>query len=204
MIALFERFEDSIYKVNEFKNVTRVPKEECVTRHFLDSLIVSSLIPNGASVCDLGCGPGFPSWPLAAVRPDLSVTAIDSNRKMLLPLDSVPLPNLQVVCARAEDQVGHESFDVVTGRAFAPLSVQIEVSAGLLKPGGKLLPLRSLNEPVISVGTWLLGLELLANHEIPVPETETVRWIPEFQLNQPLPKGYPRPWATIKAKPISL
>src|ERR1041384_4679794 len=126
-VAQFEAFEAKLYEANAVMNLTRVPREECWLRHFVDSLLFQDLIPLNARVLDIGTGPGFPAWPLACARPDLQVTALDSNGKMLGFLRSQPLPNLEVVQERAEEWGAFERFGVVTGRALAPLPVQIEL-----------------------------------------------------------------------------
>lgn len=128
-LQAFEEFEAGLYAANEVMNLTRVPQGECHLRHFLDSLLVAPEIEPGATVLDIGTGPGFPAWPLALARPDLSVTALDSSGKMLGFLRRHPLPNLIIVEARAEDWGVRDRFDFVTGRAVAPLALQLELSA---------------------------------------------------------------------------
>ncbi|HZH99340.1 MAG TPA: RsmG family class I SAM-dependent methyltransferase, partial [Fimbriimonadaceae bacterium] len=103
MLHAFEQFEEDLYRSNAVMNLTRVPREECYLRHFLDSLLFHDLIPAGASVLDIGTGPGFPAWPLALCRKDLHVLALDSSGKMLGFLRRHPLPNLEVVQERAEE-----------------------------------------------------------------------------------------------------
>lgn len=140
---LLAEFEEDLYKQNEVMNLTRVPREECDMRHFLDSVLISPLIPPGSEVLDIGTGPGFPAWPLALLRPDLKVTALDSSGKMLGFLQRHPLPNLLPVQGRAEDNGWDEEFDVVTGRALAPFPAQVELSVRPCRRGGFLLPMRT-------------------------------------------------------------
>lgn len=203
-IAQFSDFEERLYAHNEVKNLTRVPREECVERHFLDSLIVANLIPQGSRVLDLGTGPGFPAWPLACARPDLSVVAMDSNGKMLDFLRANTLPNLDIVQARAEEIARRESFDVVTGRAVAPLPVQLEISAAWARIGGAVIAMRSLAERE-QIESWdpdELGLKLSEVHEIAVPGTEIVRCLPVYAKVARTPGRYPRRWGDIKKKPL--
>ena len=55
---------------------------------------------------DLGCGPGFPSIPLAIMRPDLSVVALDSTDKKVQfvakSAEILQLSNLKATTGRAE------------------------------------------------------------------------------------------------------
>src|ERR1041384_3584956 len=122
-VAQFEAFEAKLYEANAVMNLTRVPREECWLRHFVDSLLFQDLIPDRASVLDIGTGPGFPAWPLACARPDLQLTAMDSSGKMLGFLQRQGLPNLETIQIRAEEWGVRDRFDVVTGRAVAPLSI---------------------------------------------------------------------------------
>ena len=46
-------------------------------RHILNSAAVAELIPDGASVADVGSGAGLPGIPVALLRPDLTVDLIE-------------------------------------------------------------------------------------------------------------------------------
>ena len=84
-LSKFENFEEALYRANEVMNLTRVAREECWLRHFVDSLLFQDLIPRGAAVLDIGTGPGFPAWPLACARPDLSITAMHWDSGSIFP-----------------------------------------------------------------------------------------------------------------------
>lgn len=202
-IDAFESFESNLYARNEVVNLTRVPREECRTRHFIDSLLFSDLIPEGSAVLDIGTGPGFPAWPLACARPDLRIVALDSSGKMLGFLRENPLPNLKVVQARAEEWEMRDSFDVVTGRAVAPLAVQLELSAPLCKLGGLVIPMRSATERAqFEADAAALGLSLELVVERPLAGTDIVRLFPLYRKLKATPKRYPRSWAEMKRKPM--
>lgn len=197
-------FLDDLYDRNKVMNLTRIPQEEAELRHVVDSLLISSLTPSGASVLDLGTGPGLPAFPLAVARPDLEVTAVDSSGKMLGFLRRHPLPNLEVIQARAEEFGRRERFDVVTGRAVAPLAVQLELSAAPAKVGGRVIPFRTPAEraAVEAFDGSVLGLELDSIVEKELPGTDIVRLFPVFVKLRPTRRDYPRPWALIKAHPL--
>src|SRR5262245_49349284 len=135
-IDAFEFFEAGLYQANERMNLTRIAREECWTRHFLDSLLFHDLIPSGAKVLDIGTGPGFPAWPIACARPDLQIMALDSSGKMLAFLRTQKLANLEIVEERAENLHIAQDFTMVTGRALAPLAIQLEISASPCAIGG--------------------------------------------------------------------
>jgi 16S rRNA (guanine527-N7)-methyltransferase len=199
-----EEFENRLYAANEVMNLTRVPREEAWLRHFLDSLLAQDLIPAGSTVLDIGTGPGLPAWPLACVRPDLKITAIDSAGKMIGFLKGNPLPNLEPVLGRAEDGDVREKFDVVTGRAVAPFGVQMEISAAPCRVGGVVIPMRTPNEEAEVRGFEGQGLGLHLEHVTSrsLPGTDIVRIFPVFKKTSKTDRQYPRNWAEIKRQPL--
>ncbi|MBC8065140.1 MAG: 16S rRNA (guanine(527)-N(7))-methyltransferase RsmG [Chlorobia bacterium] len=204
-IDRFDAFEQALYHANAVMNLTRVPQEESWLRHFVDSLLFQDLIPVGSSVLDIGTGPGFPAWPLACARPDLRVTGLDSNGKMLGFLSTQGLPNLEIVMARAEEWGVRDRFDVVTGRAVAPLAVQLEISAPCAKIGGLVIPMRTPVERE-SIEAFLaskIGLRLRETTERELPGTAIVRLFAVFEKVDPTPDVYPRPWAEIKRSSLT-
>ena len=197
-----EEFVADLYEQNATVNLTAVPREEAEVRHLVDSLAILPLVEGGQSVLDIGTGAGFPAWMLAWAKPSLRVTAMDSTAKRLRFIERHPLPNLELMLSRAEDVSVPESFDVVTGRAVAPVSIQAEVSAGWVRVGGSFDPFRTVHER-----TWIecldlsvLGLELGSCQEVVVGES--VRLFPVFQKVSSTQPGYPRSWAEIKKKPL--
>lgn len=204
VLTLFQDFEDDLYVQNATRNLTRVSKEECWIRHFLDSLLIAPLIPNSAAVLDIGTGPGFPSWPLAAARPDLLVTALDSSGKMLDFLRRHPLPNLTIVQERAESWGVRDRFDVVSGRALAPLAIQLELSAAPLRIGGHAIPMRTVADivEIERLAKNPLGLRLLRIVERELPIIGATRLFPIFEKVEKTSRTYPRSWADIRRKPI--
>ncbi len=197
----FEEFESRLYEANETKNLTRIPREQAWIKHFLDSLLFEDLIPAGSTVLDLGTGPGLPAWPLAQARPDLQVVALDSNGKMLDFLRSMPLQNLEVVQARAEEFDRREAFDVVTGRALAPLPAQLELSAAFARIGGLIIPMRTASDEPDN-RYRVLGIDLIRTVARSLPEGAGDRLFPVYEKRAPTPARHPRRWAEIKTKPL--
>lgn len=199
-----EEFEEALYDANATRNLTRVPREECGLRHFVDSVLFQDLIPQGAPVLDIGSGPGFPAWPLACLRPDLSVTALDSSGKMLAFQRSQPLPNLISIEGRAEDWKVTDRFEVVTGRALAPLSLQLELSARPCKRSGLVLPMRTPADlPEIErLAQNDLGLEFDGVVARVLPVIGAERICPVFRKVKPTPARYPRGWAEMRKRPL--
>ncbi|MFV0452404.1 MAG: 16S rRNA (guanine(527)-N(7))-methyltransferase RsmG, partial [Propioniciclava sp.] len=135
-------------------------------RHLLNSVVVSGMSSDGASVVDVGSGAGLPGIPLAIARPDLSVTLLEPllrrSRFLAEVVDELGLaPQVEVVRARAEEH--RHRYGVVTARAVAPLSRLVEWCAPLLVPGGSMVALKgqSAADEISAAGKQLAvaGLE---------------------------------------------
>src|SRR5229473_7660384 len=105
--------------------VGRATLDDVWTRHILDSAQLAPLIPKARTLADLGSGAGFPGLVLAALRPALDVTLIESDarksaylgeaaRRMALPKQP------RIVVSRIEAAAPAQA-DVMTARALAPL-----------------------------------------------------------------------------------
>lgn len=93
-------------------------------RHVLNSVALTGLIAEGASVVDVGSGAGLPGIPLAILRPDLRITLLEPllRRSNFLTeaVDELGLgDSVTVLRGRAEDQ--RDQWQVVTARAVAAL-----------------------------------------------------------------------------------
>jgi len=100
--------------------------EDVWTRHILDSAQLVPLIPREGSLADLGSGGGFPGLVLAAMRPELDVTLVESDaRKGAFLGEAARRMGLKkqpkVVISRIESAAGIKA-DTITARALAPLS----------------------------------------------------------------------------------
>lgn len=94
---------------NEKMNLTAITSPEGIALlHFADSLTLlrTADFKEGASFADVGTGAGFPSIPLAVMRPDMRFTLIDSLNKRLTFLNAVKSElglNFETVHGRAEE-----------------------------------------------------------------------------------------------------
>ena len=141
----FEKYYTYLVETNEKFNLTAITEREQVyEKHFADSLAGCVYIKKGASLVDVGSGAGFPSFPIAIAREDVSVTAVDSLGKrvnFLCELSHMLNLNCTCVHSRAEDfaRQHRQQFDVATARAVAPLNILLEYTAPLVKVGGLVL-----------------------------------------------------------------
>ncbi|WP_419996548.1 16S rRNA (guanine(527)-N(7))-methyltransferase RsmG [Streptomyces boninensis] len=116
-------------------------------RHLLNCAVLSEVVPEGVSVCDVGSGAGLPGIPLALVRPDLRITLLEPLLRRTTFLQEVVellgLDHVSVVRGRAEEVLGtFEPVHVVTARAVAPLDRLAGWGIPLLRPYGQMLALK--------------------------------------------------------------
>lgn len=131
-------------------------------RHLVNCGVVLPRVPDGCTVADVGTGAGLPGLVWAIARPDLQVTLIETLQRRTIFLqevvDQLDLRNVRVLRSRAEDV--HETYDVVTARAVAPLDRLGRWCLPLVAPGGVLLALkgRSAQDEVDRDGAVLTKL----------------------------------------------
>jgi 16S rRNA (guanine527-N7)-methyltransferase len=115
-------------------------------RHILNCGVIVRLIPAACSLVDLGSGAGLPGIVLAMLRPRSQVTLLEpmARRTGFLKecVTALDLANVEVVRGRAEEFAGSLAADVVTSRAVAPLAKVGGLSAGLARPGGRVLAMK--------------------------------------------------------------
>jgi 16S rRNA (guanine527-N7)-methyltransferase len=115
---------------NRTLNLTAIRnREEAIERHYCESLFLGARLPAGAlTIADVGSGAGFPGFPVAVLRPDCTVTLIESHQRkaVFLREASRKQANIRVLAKRAEEV--KEGFDWVISRA-----VSYENLGGLLK-----------------------------------------------------------------------
>jgi 16S rRNA (guanine527-N7)-methyltransferase len=138
-----EHFE-LIVEANKHLNLTRIttPREAAI-KHVLDSVLPWRLFAGARHVLDAGTGPGFPGIPLALALPDIHFTLTESIQKKARFVDAalvkLALANAVVSGRRAEEVWREGRADVITARAFAPVSRALGLFGPALKAGTKLL-----------------------------------------------------------------
>jgi len=106
-------------------NLTRIESvEDSVRLHYCESLFVGTKLPAGPlRIVDVGSGAGFPGIPIAILRPECSVTLVESHQRkgVFLREASRNLKNVAVITDRAENL--QPDFDWVVSRAVTPSDV---------------------------------------------------------------------------------
>ncbi|MEW2494720.1 16S rRNA (guanine(527)-N(7))-methyltransferase RsmG [Streptomyces nodosus] len=134
-------------------------------RHLLNCAVLSEVVPEGVTVCDVGSGAGLPGIPLALVREDLKITLLEPLLRRTNFLSEVvellSLDHVTVVRGRAEEVMGTlPPVHVVTARAVAPLDRLATWGIPLLRPYGEMLALKgdAAEEELKSAATALTKL----------------------------------------------
>jgi 16S rRNA (guanine527-N7)-methyltransferase len=103
-----------------------------------DSLRAVELVRRfGGSIVDVGSGGGAPGIPVAHALPEREVTLLEASRRKCDFLErwTSELPNLRVVCGRAEEQPV-DAYGVAVAKALAPPPVAAEWCLPLVATGG--------------------------------------------------------------------
>ena len=138
-------------------------------RHIFNCLPVTQLLPQGASLFDIGSGAGLPGIVIALARPDLKVTLIEPlERRVEFLKEATAGSSIEVIRGRAEDI--KKSADFVTARAVAPLEKLKKISWHMVKTGGSLLAMKGE-----SAAAEMEGVKGATLHEITLDGIEMGR-----------------------------
>lgn len=207
------KFYEMVVETNEKFNLTAITEEnDFAIKHILDSVLPMALLPQNASVIDVGAGAGFPSIPLKILRPDLKVTMLDSLNKRVNFLNEViatlNLKNITAVHSRAEDYAlkNREVFDIAIARAVASLVTLSEYCLPFVKVGGNFIALKgsSLTEELkeATYAITLLGGKYKDIQKIYVKQIDAMRENVIIEKIKPTDKKYPRGKNFPRLKPI--
>jgi 16S rRNA (guanine527-N7)-methyltransferase len=145
-------------------------------RHIFNCLPVTQLLPQGASLFDIGSGAGLPGIVIALARPDLKVTLIEPLERRVEFLNEAVAAlaaggvEIEVIRGRAQDV--KKSADFVTARAVAPMEKLKKMSWHMVKTGGSLLAMKGE-----SAATEMVGIKGAQLHEIKLEGIELGRVI---------------------------
>lgn len=174
-------FEVLLLKWNRTYNLTAIRDLGGVrVQHLLDSL---SIVPwvdkiGGSRILDVGSGGGLPGIPLALVRPKLHITLVDAVQKKISFLQQacieLELKNVAMHHLRVEKLKDKAGFDLITSRAFAEIRLFVELTRGLLKPGGRWLAMKG-QVPDLELVDLPVGIEVDQIHRLQVPGLDAER-----------------------------
>lgn len=212
----FQTYYQMLVEWNEKMNLTSITEEhEVYLKHFYDSIATSFYtdLTKELTICDVGAGAGFPSIPLKIIFPNLKVTIVDSLNKRIHFLnqlaEALELDNVSFVHDRAETYGKGDyraSYDIVTARAVARLSVLSELCLPLVKKGGHFIALKSskgeeeLEEARFGIG--VLGGKVLDTISYELPEDAGEREMIIIDKRSQTPKKYPRKPGTPNKSPL--
>ena len=212
-LALTERMLEE----NEKYNLTAITDtDKIILNHYADCAALAVRLPKGAKIADIGCGAGFPTLPVAILRPDVKIFAVDSTAKRISYVAETArllgLENIDAKAMRAEDggkdPLYREKFDVVTARAVAEMRILSELCLPYVKVGGQFMAMKGKNAEFELTGAKK-AISLLGGRDVKVEEI-CLKGFGE-ELTHPLiivakkektPGNYPRPYAQISKKPL--
>lgn len=214
-IEKLDTYAAMLLEWNEKMNLTAITDVEGIAvKHFYDSLTPNWYlnIPKNAKVIDVGTGAGFPSVPMAIIRPDLQFTLLDSLNKRLVFLNEVCSAldiNAELVHMRAEDAAKmpeyREKFDISVSRAVAALPVLCEYCVPFVKKNGMFIAMKgSKAEEELNLSknaVKILGSDIEKTIQLKLPD-ESERNIIVIRKKNYTPKDYPRHGSKISKQPL--
>jgi 16S rRNA (guanine527-N7)-methyltransferase len=147
-IGRLSTYLDLLLRWNEKINLTAIRSaEECITRHFGESLYLARFAELRGGLLDIGSGAGFPGLALMIAFPELQVTLLEPVAKKRAFLKEVArlcelLQSVEIRPERLDEfllfGMGSAQFDAATSRAVGRLRELIPKAARCLKPSGGL------------------------------------------------------------------
>jgi len=188
---------------------------EVLLKHFLDSLSLLMVCDSvELRMLDIGSGAGFPGLPLAIVRPQWQITLLEATGKRVTFLRHViatlKLENVVAVQGRAEELAHNRdyraTFNMVTARAVASLSVLLEYCAPYCRVGGSIiLPKKGDLTEELAHGKRAAGQVGAAfDSDIPVtlPGLQDGRRLLVWKQRKLCPEQFPRNGSAVAKRPL--
>jgi 16S rRNA (guanine527-N7)-methyltransferase len=162
---------DLLLRWNEKINLTAIRSpEECVARHFGESLFLAKHAELRGALLDIGSGAGFPGLALKIPFPTLAATLLEPVAKKRAFLKEAArtceFGNVEVRPERLEEWVRatpQATFDFVTSRAVGKLERLVPLASQCLRLGGRIflwltrdqaVGLRSVERGLAASLTW--------------------------------------------------
>ena len=203
---------------NEKYNLTAIKEpKKIILNHYLDCAIMAKHVKKGAYLIDVGCGAGFPTLPLALVRDDVTILAVDSTAKRVNYVkesaELLGLKNVKCEVMRAEDggksSEYREKFDYATARAVAQMRILCELTLPFVKVGGQMIAMKGKNAE-IEIMNSKRAIAILGGADTQIQqitlsdgeEEELTHPIISIKKKSKTPPQYPRAYAQISKKPL--
>lgn len=212
---LLAAYLDMLLEKNRVMNLTAVKTEEDgALLHITDCATSVRYLEKG-TLLDVGSGAGLPSFVIAILRPDISVTALDATKKKCVFISetarALGIDNIKVLCGRAEElgnnPVYRERYNFVTARAVADLRALSELCLPLVKVGGYFVAMKGgqgeTEEKSAKSAISQLGGKIIFSDTFTLfGGEEQTRVILKIEKTSKTPLSFPRPYARISKKPL--
>ncbi|MFC6463594.1 16S rRNA (guanine(527)-N(7))-methyltransferase RsmG [Marinilactibacillus sp. GCM10026970] len=214
----FKLYLELLQEWNEKINLTAITEqEEVYLKHFYDSLTAGLYVDFSKgvhSLCDVGSGAGFPSIPLKILYPELSITIVDSLKKRInfleVVVDALNLTDVELLHDRAEtfgqNKQYRATYDFVTARAVARMSVLAELCLPLVKKGGSFIAMKAAHAPEelkdAEKAIATLGGKIKDDFAFELPREAGERHIIMIDKKKETPNKYPRKPGTPNKTPL--
>lgn len=216
LIEKLEIYAKELKEWNEKINLTAITDDEGIAvKHFIDSLMLLKYIdiPENSKIIDVGTGAGFPGLVIAAARPDVKATLLDSTGKKLKVVNDIGekmgLSNYEILNMRAEEagqkKEYRDQFDFSTARAVAELRVLSEYCLPFVKQNGYFISMKGAlaDKEIENAFTALKTLsgKIEEKYNFNLCDAGERNIIKIKKISQ-IPTKYPRVSAQIAKKPL--
>jgi 16S rRNA (guanine527-N7)-methyltransferase len=204
---------EMVYCANAVMNLTRIPRDEGVTLHVIDSLMGLSEMnrsPEGPWL-DIGSGAGYPGIPLG-IASGRRIDLVESVGRKAAFLESVVAElrlDATVRGCRAED-AGNESpgtYAAVSARAVSELPALVELASPLLALGGRLVCWKGDPTPEERVRgrkvAALTGMRHLRDVDVRIPGSDAKRTLVVYERAGAPSVRLPRRIGLAQSKPLA-
>lgn len=212
---MFYNYMNILLEWNTKINLTAITQtDEIISKHFIDSLMVSKYTNDKDSIIDVGTGAGFPGIPLKIVKDNIEVTLLDSlNKRVNFLNEVIETLNLEKIIAihgRAEEmgtnKYYREKYDIAISRAVAQMNVLVEYLLPFVKVGGRCICMKGSNiqEELENSKKAIkaLGGEIETVEELTLPNSDIKRNIIIIKKIASTNSKYPRKAGTPTKSPI--
>jgi 16S rRNA (guanine527-N7)-methyltransferase len=192
-VTVLERWLDALV---EIPGLTSLTGHDARRVHLEESLAAVGVVQEfEGPIIDVGSGGGAPGIPLAVELSEREVTLLEASRRKCTFLErwARELPNVRVVCGRAEEQPV-DAWGVAVAKALARPPVAAEWCLPLVAPGGAAI---LFTGPSAEAERVALVAEQIAGELVVGPPGLLV-----LRKVGPTPAGFPRRPGVARKRPL--